>query len=91
MPIYTYRCRKCGHTFEELILKQSDVPTACPTCGGEVERTFSGSVGLVFKGSGFYITDYARKSSGSNGKGDTSPKSSSETSETPSSAGKGSN
>lgn len=81
MPIYTYRCTACGHTFEELILRAGDVPTACPRCGGTVERTYSGSVGLVFKGSGFYITDYARKSSSpsSNGKGE-NPGTSSESS-----------
>ena len=75
MPIYTYRCSACGHTFEELILRASDVPTACPRCGGTVERTFSGSVGLVFKGSGFYITDYARKSSASGEGGSSSSRS----------------
>jgi len=79
MPIYTYRCTACSHTFEVLILGAGDVPTACPQCGGAVERTFSGSVGFVFKGSGFYITDYARKNASSNGK-DHNPGSSSETS-----------
>ncbi len=90
MPIYAYRCTACGHTFEELILRADDVPEACPECGGTVERIFSGSVGLVFKGSGFYITDYVRKSSpsSSNGKGGTSSSGDNARSSTASSARK---
>ncbi len=58
MPLYEYRCETCGR-FENL-QKLSDGPlAACPTCGGAVERLISAPA-FQFKGSGFYITDYAR-------------------------------
>ncbi len=58
MPLYEYHCTKCGR-FESL-QKFSDGPlAACPTCGGAVERLISAPA-FQFKGSGFYITDYAR-------------------------------
>ena len=68
MPLYEYQCDTCGHRFER-IQKYSDPPVAvCPKCGGEVRKLFS-SPAIQFKGSGFYITDYARagKSEGEGG------------------------
>lgn len=60
MPLYEYQCDSCGHRFE-LIQKFSDPPTgACPVCPGTVRRLLS-SPAIQFKGSGWYITDYARK------------------------------
>ncbi|HZD06279.1 MAG TPA: zinc ribbon domain-containing protein [Longimicrobiales bacterium] len=60
MPTYEYRCPR-GHTFE-LFQKMSDEPVAtCPECGEEAERVISGGAGLLFKGEGFYITDYRSK------------------------------
>jgi putative FmdB family regulatory protein len=57
MPTYVYRCPK-GHEFE-LFQKMSDEPgAACPTCGKPAERQFSPGGGFLFKGDGFYITDY---------------------------------
>lgn len=57
MPTYEYRCAN-GHTFEQF-QKISDPPVeACPQCGATAERVLSGGAGLLFKGSGFYITDY---------------------------------
>ena len=57
MPTYEYRCPN-GHEFEKL-QKISDPPEAeCPECGEKAERIISGGAGLLFKGSGFYITDY---------------------------------
>ena len=57
MPTYEYRC-PTGHEFE-LIQKMSDEPrAACPECGETAERLLSGGAGLIFKGDGFYITDY---------------------------------
>ena len=57
MPTYEYRCPK-GHEFE-LFQRMSDEPrTACPECGEIAERLLSGGAGLIFKGEGFYITDY---------------------------------
>ena len=57
MPTYEYRCTK-GHTFD-VFQKMSDPPAAtCPECGSPAERVVSGGAGFVFKGAGFYITDY---------------------------------
>ncbi|HKZ31331.1 MAG TPA: zinc ribbon domain-containing protein [Vicinamibacteria bacterium] len=62
MPLYEYQCPKDG-TFE-LVRKFSDPPlAACPTCGGPIEKLASAPA-IQFKGSGWYITDYARKSTG---------------------------
>ena len=60
MPTYEYKC-PAGHTFEKFFPRMNDrrhLP--CPTCGKRAERVISGGAGLVFKGSGFYITDYKR-------------------------------
>lgn len=60
MPLYEYQCQACGHRFE-LIRKFSDPPVElCPACGGSVRKLLS-SPAIQFKGSGWYITDYARK------------------------------
>ena len=61
MPLYEYRCEACQHAFE-VIQKFSDGPiSVCPACGqGPVEKLFS-SPAIQFKGTGWYITDYARK------------------------------
>ena len=69
MPLYEYQCPKCGRF--ELIKKFSDAPLqVCPTCGREVQKLLSAPA-IQFKGSGCYITDYARKSSGGDaGKGE---------------------
>ena len=62
MPLYEYRCRKCGAHVEK-IQKFSDRPLrTCEKCGGELERLLS-SPAIQFKGSGWYVTDYARKPS----------------------------
>ena len=79
MPTYSYRCTECGNAFD---IKQSftdDSLTECPVCGGKLRKVFS-SVGIVFKGSGFYRTDsrsgsgsaVAKAESGSEGSGSTS-------------------
>ena len=66
MPIYEYECKKCGHLFE-VIQKISDGPIKkCEKCKGKVERLIS-SPAIQFKGSGWYVTDYACKGSGSAG------------------------
>ncbi len=63
MPTYEYRCEK-GHPFEQ-IQKMSDKPIAkCPKCGAKAVRVISGGQGLIFKGSGFYITDYGKDGKG---------------------------
>jgi putative FmdB family regulatory protein len=65
MPTYEYRCEN-GHTFEEFQSIVANPVEICPVCGAKVERLISGGTGLIFKGSGFYITDYAHKNSSSN-------------------------
>jgi len=60
MPTYEYKCPK-GHVFEKFFPTISNKrKVACPTCGKMAERQLSAGAGLVFKGSGFYITDYKR-------------------------------
>ncbi len=67
MPIYEYNCEKCGN-FEVFQHMSDDPLTNCPQCNSPVRRLISGGVGLIFKGSGFYITDYKRNGNGgSNG------------------------
>ena len=78
MPLYEYECDNNGHRFE-VIQKFSDPPIqACPTCGGPVHKVIS-SPAFQFKGTGWYITDYARK--GGESKDTKSTKSSSEAGE----------
>src|SRR3954468_8646825 len=61
MPTYEYRCPD-GHDFERFYRKISDAPSevACPVCGKIAERRLSAGAGLLFKGSGFYLTDYGK-------------------------------
>ena len=67
MPLYEYECEPAGHRFER-IQKFSDPPVeTCPTCGGKVRKLLSSPV-IQFKGSGWYVTDYARKPSGEGAK-----------------------
>ena len=64
MPTYDYICNNCGYEFEEFHSMSADPVNLCPKCGHlSVERKISGGSGLIFKGSGFYITDYAKKKS----------------------------
>ena len=70
MPIYEYQCSKCGHRFERMRQKFSDPPAKkCPECGGKVEQLMSAPA-VQFKGSGWYATDYARKSGSAAESGD---------------------
>jgi len=60
MPTYNYECLKCGNNFEAF-QKMSDAPLKeCPACKGEVKRLIGSGSGLIFKGSGFYVTDYKK-------------------------------
>ena len=68
MPTYDYICNKCDHTFE-YFQAMSDTPLEnCPECKSKVRRLVSGGSGLIFKGSGFYLTDYVKKDSSENQK-----------------------
>ncbi|RLC20020.1 MAG: zinc ribbon domain-containing protein [Deltaproteobacteria bacterium] len=61
MPTYTYVCEQCAKEMD-VFQKITDEPLhTCPECGGKLRKKISGGVGLVFKGSGFYITDYKNK------------------------------
>lgn len=63
MPTYEYECTKCGHKFE-LFQRMKDEPiTECPRCSRAVKRLIGSGAGIIFKGSGFYATDYKRKRS----------------------------
>ena len=63
MPTYEYECENCRHTFEQFQNMSDDPLKDCPECGGRVRRLIGTGAGIVFKGSGFYATDYGRASS----------------------------
>jgi putative FmdB family regulatory protein len=61
MPTYDYECKACGHTFDELQSFSEPPLTKCPACKkNKLERLFGGGGAIIFKGSGFYETDYRR-------------------------------
>jgi len=73
MPTYEYKCLKCGAHFDAF-QKMSDAPLEhCIHCDGPVHRVISGGSGLIFKGSGFYITDYGKRHSSGSGNGKHEP------------------
>ena len=61
MPLYEYQCKKCGHRFEKIRKFSDKQIKKCPDCGGPVEQLISAPT-VQFKGSGWYVTDYAKKS-----------------------------
>ena len=70
MPTYDYQCRACGHTFDELQSFSEPPLTKCPACKkNKLERLFGGGGAIIFKGSGFYETDYRRAGTNGNGNG----------------------
>ena len=64
MPTYEYQCKKCKHAFDVFQSMTDDPLKECPECKGEVKRLIGSGSGMIFKGSGFYATDYKRKSAG---------------------------
>ena len=62
MPNYEYLCQKCGHRFEKIQKFSDPMLKKCPECGGKIEQIISAPA-VQFKGSGWYVTDYAKKSS----------------------------
>ena len=60
MPLYEYRCKSCGHQFEKIQSFSAPEEKECPQCHGEVERLLSAPA-IQFKGSGWYVSDYAKK------------------------------
>ena len=75
MPLYEYECKKCHHRFEKIQKFSDKMVKKCPQCGGPVEKMISAPA-VQFKGSGWYVTDYAKKSSsqGSTGGGESGSK-----------------
>ena len=61
MPTYEYECEKCGKKFEAFQSIMAKPLTECPKCKGRVKRLISSGIGVIFKGSGFYQTDYKNK------------------------------
>ncbi len=60
MPLYEYQCKKCSHRFERIQRFSDPLVKKCPDCGGKVEQLLSAPA-VQFKGSGWYVTDYAKK------------------------------
>ena len=58
MPTYEYECQECGHRFEEFQSMTDEPLKTCPECGGAVQRLLGAGAAVIFKGSGFYATDY---------------------------------
>ncbi len=61
MPTYEYECVKCGNTFEYFQSVNEEPKTKCEICGGRLIKLVSPGAGLIFKGHGFYITDYKKR------------------------------
>ena len=76
MPTYEYECQKCGHSFEDFQSITAKPLKACPKCRGKVKRLLGAGAGIIFKGSGFYQTDYRSKNYREGAKQDTGDKSS---------------
>ena len=57
MPTYEYECKSCGHNFETFQAITDEPVKTCPKCGADVRRLIFGGTGVIFKGSGFYVTD----------------------------------
>jgi putative FmdB family regulatory protein len=66
VPLYEYRCTKCGHQFEKIESVSASPKKKCPKCGRPAERLLAPPA-IQFKGSGWYVTDYAGKSGGGDG------------------------
>jgi putative regulatory protein, FmdB family len=84
MPTYEYECRDCHYHFEKFQAMSEEPVKVCPQCGGRVRRMIGGGSGIIFKGSGFYINDSKKSSTGATGvaKSTSKPKGESETPKT---------
>lgn len=73
MPNYDYECQECGHIFEVFQSISADPIKECEKCGGKVKRLIGGGAGLIFKGSGYYVTDSRGNGSSSSNSGGSTP------------------
>lgn len=68
MPTYDYKCLTCGFIFEKFHSMSANPVLTCPKCNGKVKRMIGNGAGLIFKGTGFYETDYKKKTVSSQAK-----------------------
>ena len=73
MPTYEYECKSCNHTFDVFQAMNDEPVKTCPKCGKEVRRKINGGMGVIFKGSGFYVTDNSTGSHKTEGGGGSVP------------------
>ena len=73
MPTYEYQCEQCGARFELFQNMNDDPVEKCPECGGKVQRLIGAGAGIIFKGSGFYATDYRKTQPGTTRCGNNRP------------------
>ncbi len=74
MPTYDYECTSCGKVFEVFQQMSEEPVKECPDCGKEVKRLVGGGLGVIFRGSGFYVTDSKKGSGSSSSSGSSAPK-----------------
>jgi putative FmdB family regulatory protein len=74
MPTYEYECKNCGYIFDVFQNMSDDPLKVCPKCGKDVRRLINGGTGVIFKGSGFYVTDKNKKSGAGEKSGKPAPK-----------------
>ena len=79
MPLYEYKCGKCAHTFEKIESYSAPETRKCPKCGAKAERVLAPPA-IQFKGTGWYVTDYAGKSPAKSSDGESKPSAKEETS-----------
>ncbi|EMY77126.1 zinc ribbon domain protein [Leptospira weilii serovar Ranarum str. ICFT] len=79
MPTYDYKCKACGQTFEQFHSMKDEPVKDCHLCGkkGDVERMISNGSGIIFKGTGFYVTDYKKSAPSGESSGSATPSGSS--------------
>ena len=73
MPTYEYECRACSHKFDHFQSMRDKPLTKCPKCKGKINRLISGGAGVIFRGTGFYQTDYRSAGYKSDAKKETAP------------------
>jgi putative FmdB family regulatory protein len=88
MPTYEYECQRCGHVFERFQSMTAEPIKRCPECRGKVKRLIGAGAGIIFKGSGFYETDYRSEDYKRKAKAEKTPPATSDTKKESASKGK---